>query len=89
MTLSTIKKKLHEYVENGDPKKIKLLYSIVENEEKETEWSTEFIKELDKRKYEMDNDLVKTYSLDEMITEARKKTKARLKNGVKNTSKSK
>ena len=89
MTLSTIKKKLHEYIDNGDPDKIKLIYSIVENEDKEFEWSDEFVKELDRRKYEMDNDLVKTYSLDEMITAARKKTKARLTNGTKNTSKSK
>ena len=89
MQTTVIRQQLHEYVDNGDPKKIKLLYSIVENEEQETEWGDEFLKELDKRRHEMDNDLVKTYSLDEMITEARKKTKARLKNGAKNTSKSK
>ncbi len=89
MTITAMKKKLHEYVENGDPQKIKLFYSLLEDKESEIEWSDEFVKELDRRTYEMENDLVKTYTLDEMITEARKRTKAKLRNGIKNAPKSK
>ena len=85
MTLSTIKEKLHQYLENGDPKKVKAFFAMVEDEIA----NENFGKELDKRAYEMENSLVKTYSLDEMITAARRKTKNKLKSGNKNTSKSK
>ncbi len=89
MALNTIKEKLHNYIDNGDPKKVKAFYAMVENEIKEEEiYTDEFWKEMDKRNYEMENNLVKTYTLDEMITEARKKTKIKLRHGSKNTSKS-
>ena len=90
MTLNTIKEKLHQYLDNGDPKKVKAFYAMVEDEISEVElWSNKFVKELNKRNYEMENGLVKTYTLDEMINEARKKTKNKLSNGIKNTSRSK
>ena len=88
MTLNTIKEKLHQYLENGDPKKVKAFYAMVEDEIADGEaWKDDFVKELDKRTYEMENGWVKTYTLDEMITEARRKTKTKQKHGVKNTSK--
>jgi hypothetical protein len=91
MTINTIKEKLHNYLENGDPKKVKAFYAMIEDEITEGESLTDdFVKELDKRVYEMENNLVKTYSLDEMISEARIKTKTKVKKyGAKNASKSK
>lgn len=90
MTLNTIKEKLHQYLENGDPKKVKAFYAMVEDEITDEEiWKEDFVKELDKRTHEMENGLVKTYTLDEMITEARRKTKTNLKHGVKDSSKGK
>ena len=32
MTLTTIKEKLHQYLENGDPKKVKAFYNMVQDE---------------------------------------------------------
>lgn len=90
MTLHTIKEKLHQYLENGDPKKVKAFYAMVEDEIADGEnWKEGFKKELDKRNYEMENGLVKTYTLDEMIMEARRKTKTKAKHGVKNAPKGK
>ena len=91
MTINTIKEKLHNYLENGDPKKVKAFYAMIEDEIAGSElWTDEFVKELDKRNYEMENKLVKTYTLDEMISEARRKTKIKVKKyGAKNASKSK
>jgi len=85
MTLNTIKEKLHQYLENGDPKKVKAFYAMVEDEIV----NEDFGKELDKRSYEMESGLVKTYTLDEMITEARRKTKTKLKHGAKDSPKGK
>ena len=68
MTLSTIKEKLHQYLENGDPKKVKAFYNLVEDEISADElWSKEYVEELDKRTYEMENDLAKTYSWEEVV----------------------
>ena len=90
MTLNVIKEKLHNYLENGDPKKVKAFYAMVEDDITGEEiFTDEFVKELDKRTYEMENNLVKTYTLDEMITEARSKIKNKIKDGTKNASKSK
>ena len=74
MTLNTIKEKLHQYLENGDPKKVKAFYNMVEDEIGLDEiWSKEFIEELDKRTYEMENNLVKTYSWEEVTQHLRSK----------------
>ena len=49
MTLNTIKEKLHQYLDNGDPKKVKAFYAMVEDEISEVElWSNKFVKELNK-----------------------------------------
>ena len=90
MTLGTIKEKLHTYLEKGDPKKVKAFYAMVQDEIEENNlWTDEFVNELDKREYEMDNGLVKTYTLNEMITEARTKMKKKVKNAIKNAPRSK
>ena len=73
MTISVIKEKLHSFVENGDPKKIKAIYTMLENEIQEDIWTEEFTKEMDKRVHEMENNLVKTYSWDEVKQHIRTK----------------
>ena len=68
MTITAIKEKLHSYVENGDLKKVKAFYAMIEDEINEGAiWTKEFKKKMDKRAYEMDNDLVKTYSWEEVL----------------------
>ncbi len=74
MTLNTIKEKLHKYVENGDPKKVKAFYAMIEDDIAGEEiFTDEFVKELDKRTYEIDNNLGKTYSWEEVLDHARNK----------------
>jgi hypothetical protein len=76
MTISTIKEKLHSYVENGDPKKIKAFYSMVEDEiEESSTWDSAFTKEMNRRRIELENGKVKGYTLEEAIRDARKKFK--------------
>lgn len=52
MNTSTIRKKLYEYIKVADDKKVKAIYTIIENEINEMNhwWNDErFIAELDKR----------------------------------------
>ncbi len=79
MTLSTIKEKLHQFIENGDPKKVKAVYTMLENEIEGEMWTGEFVKEMDKRAYEMDNGLVKTYSWEEEKLHLRAKKRKQIK----------
>lgn len=72
MTISLIKKKLHDYIENGDPKKIKAFYAMIENEVDEyTEMNDEFWKEMDSRLKDMESNFEEGITLSEMITKAR------------------
>ncbi|MBK7883110.1 MAG: hypothetical protein IPJ81_04375 [Chitinophagaceae bacterium] len=78
MNIISIKEKLHSYVENGDPKKIKAFYSMVEDEIQENSiWDPAFTKEMDKRRIELETGKVKGHTLEEMIRDARKKVKKR------------
>ena len=72
MTIALIKKKLHDYIENGDPKKIKAIYAMIENEVNEyMEMKDEFWKEMDKRSKDMELNFVEGNTLSEMIAKAR------------------
>lgn len=72
MTISLIKKKLHDYIENGDPKKIKAFYAMIENEVDEyTEMNDEFWKEMDSRLKDMELNFEEGITLSEMIAKAR------------------
>lgn len=79
MTLNTIKEKLHQFIENGDSKKVKAVYTMLENEIEGEVWTDEFVKEMDKRVYEMDNNLVKTYSWEEVKHHLRSKKRKQIK----------
>ncbi|OSZ82596.1 hypothetical protein CAP35_04835 [Chitinophagaceae bacterium IBVUCB1] len=49
MTVATIRKKLHEYLDTADDKKIKAMYTLLESEIEEHGYSDEFIALLKKR----------------------------------------
>ena len=75
MTISEIKEKLHEFLEHGDPKKIKALYTMLEDDI----WTDEFTNEMEKRTYEMENKLVKTYTWEEVKKHLRTKKRKPVK----------
>ena len=67
-----IKKKLNNYTENGDPKKIKAFYAMIENElDRYTEINDEFWKEMDSRSKDMELNFEEGITLSEMIAKAR------------------
>ncbi len=78
MNMAAIREKLHSYVENGDPKKIKAFYSMVEDEiESNLISDTDFWKEMERRRIELETGKVKGYALEEAIRDARKKFKSK------------
>ncbi len=52
MTIAAIRKKLHEYLDTADDKKIKAMYTLLESEIEEHTYSDEFIATLED-KYEV------------------------------------
>jgi hypothetical protein len=77
MTLLKIKKKLHEYIEKGDPKKVIAFYTMVEDELNEgSHWNDpSFVKEMDDRVKEFDLGKVKGVSWDIVKQRGLKKLK--------------
>ena len=61
MTSIAIRNRLFEYIRFADEKKIKAIYTIVEEEinEKHDIWTKEFIAEMQKRSYELESGKVK------------------------------
>ena len=58
MNITAIKKRLYKYLEEADDKKVKALYTLVENDIDQMDkwWENEgFIAELDKRSSELKN----------------------------------
>ena len=59
---------MHNYIENGDPKKIKAFYAMIENELDEyTEINDEFWKEMDSRSKDMELNFEEGITLSEII----------------------
>ena len=83
MTTSAIREKLYEYIRVADDKKLKAIYTILENEiEEETEWwkNNSFIDELDKEYEAWKKGDVKGYTLEEVeasIQELKAKRKSK------------
>lgn len=72
MTITAIREKLQNYIKTADDKKIKAIFTLVENDiQKEVEWwgNKEFVKELNERVDNCINGIEKGYTIDEIDTE--------------------
>jgi len=67
MQTTSIRQKLHEYIENSDEKLLKLLYALAkeynEDEDFEYEFSAEDIRQFDERRAKRLNGESKTYKI--------------------------
>jgi hypothetical protein len=61
MRTTEIRQKLFDYIRVADDKKVKAIYTIVENEiqEESTIWTDEFLEELNKRTAEFESGKIK------------------------------
>lgn len=78
MTTTTIRQKLHRYIETAQDKKIKAIFAIVEDDIEETydHWNDDaFVAELKRRESSYIEGTSKTYSLEQIV----KKTNQGLK----------
>jgi hypothetical protein len=78
MKTEQIKQKLHRYIETTNEKKLKAIYTMVEEEIEETSdlWDDEeFVAELERREKEYLKGITKTYSLEEAEARARQAVK--------------
>ena len=78
MTTSAIRKNLHEYIRFADEKKVKALFTIVEDEIKQKReiWTSDFVKEMKQRSKQIETNKVKGNSWQDV----QKKARAILKN---------
>ena len=78
MTTTAIRKQLHSYLEVAEDKKIKAIYTMMEEEIKESavEYTDEFKAELDKRYSEYKTGKAKTISAEESRKRIQKILKA-------------
>ncbi len=83
MNTLAIRKKLHQYIENAQEKKVKAIFAMVEDEIEETDnhWNDDkFVVELTRRETSYLEGKAKTYTLEETLTRAKrsiKKTKSK------------
>lgn len=69
MTTAAIREKLHEYINFADDKKVKAIYTMVEDEiiERLDLWEDQvFIEELDKRTADLESGKIKGSTLEEI-----------------------
>jgi len=73
MTTLAIRKSLQEYIRFADEKKVKALFTIVEDEikEKQSIWTKEFAKEMKQRASEMSSGKVKGNSWQSVQSKAK------------------
>ena len=77
MTTTAIRKKLVDYLKVADDKKIKAIYTMVEDEinTDKNDWNKDFLSEMEKRGKEFKSGKIKTYSWQETKRAALKKIK--------------
>lgn len=81
MTTTAIRQKLMDYLQTADVKKIKAIYTMVEDEitTNSNDWDEEFVKEMESRSKSFSNGTAKTYSWEETKRAAVKKVKEKRK----------
>lgn len=79
MKTAAIRKRLSDYMQTADEKKVKAIYAMVEDEinTAENDWDEEFIKELNRRSKEMASGKSKTYTWEEVKKNAAERLKAK------------
>jgi len=81
MTTTIIRKKLVDYLKVADDKKVKAIYTMVEDEinTAENDWDKNFVKELNRRSRQFKTGNSKTYTWEETKKAAIEKVKAKRK----------
>lgn len=81
MTTTTIRKKLVDYMQVADDKKLKAIYTIFEDEinTQENDWDKSFTKQLEIRSKAVKNGTIKTYTWEETKKAAIEKVKLKRK----------
>ena len=81
MTTTAIREKLVNYLKIADEKKVKAIYTIVEDEisTAENDWDKDFLKELNRRSRQFKKGTVKSYTWDETKKAAIERVKAKRK----------
>ena len=80
MTTAAIRKKLAHYSQFGDSKKIRALYTLLEDEiEASASFDVEFFKEMDRRIKSMKDGTAKMYTLEDALQAARDRVKTKRK----------
>jgi len=72
MTITTIREKLQDYIKTADDKKIKAIFTLVENDmQKEVEWweNKEFVEELNERVKRYEDGTDKGFTFEEVKEE--------------------
>jgi len=83
MTLAAVKEKLHDFIEHADGKKVKAMYTLVENDiEQDYEFTDEDMKELDSRWEDYLSGKTKSYTLEESKEHVDKVLKRRSDKGM-------
>lgn len=79
MSTIEIRRKLFDYIRIADDKKVKAIYTIIENEIQENVdiWTEDFLQELKKRTADFENGKVKGYTWEEIKARANKFAKAK------------
>ncbi len=84
MTTAAIRKKLVDYLQTADDKKVKAIYTMVEDDIYSSEHgiNKEFIEELDRRTLSFENGTAKMYSWEGTKQAAIERVKAKKSNGI-------
>jgi len=76
MSTAEIRQRLHKYIDKAADKKLKAIYTLLQNDIDYDGYLTEEqMTELDRRSYEIENGLAKTYTWEETVEVARQKLK--------------
>ena len=79
MNTLSIRKKLHRYIETAQDKKVKAIYTMIENEidESGSQWPDELLEELNKRAEDFESDKVKGRTWEGVKKKARQTAKSK------------